>query len=1856
MMSSKTATVSSWYQSTADNRMLRRHRIGVLDVYSPHEEDLLDSEQARRGYQAKSTPFEYGSLVYNSQSAQLDRLDVAQAKSETLLNFVIYQKSEISSLERRKGRDTNAQLAAAKAKERAAWFTDLARGRSLSSLAKKIPIIEGREGLQYLCDYRVPPFRALWYLKITAVLTGSNANVKRKKSVSDLFAAEYKNVFVKAIKDIMARMWNVSDLTASPVYKERWLYISNLCKCAYQDGLLERQDFLNELCNIFTDYFIARIKGAEKLPPLRMYLLFFTQFLRHINNNLILARRVAHMAATKLSMYKMAYEEKRRAKKASKSFIALTNCSALKSVIHMLTAILQSIVIDVPAAVVWNNFKVQTAEKHPFILSQLCGSPLDLLPCPVYKLPHLAGKGSERFIDLLKLRSAEIIRRSQAVQDNWSFDPEALSFAKLVNGYVSVITILDSVDMLEPHIVQAFGKRIFTFKSENWAEEVLMRIKLMLHWAVTAEREGSRRAVIVAKVLHHRVLEQQSYMFGPFHMQDIILSYLDTEAPTPESKFFHREFASLVTLFIELIRFKLFDHDSFVKELIKSGEVDCDRPLMTRFECECKCSSATSSTQAQQIDTRTLEDPARLTDSASHNHGDKDMHLYFSDAMPMNGRILIEMPLRQVEEHRSEAIQRALVLYGVIGWENHVSEMKKIANKICKLWQKKMYLQFCTENKTPFWKHSISSQEIEEVLERFRMQTYYDQVMICGWCAESFSDMICDFVSNRSSHVPTSEALNIICEMFETAQFIYGMFEFCEAVTPLLLRAEGVIHSLAVDVIPGALSARLAYVFVAYICKHWYYFLHSDLAPAITTHMYELIEPMICDHEFPKTAWGRAIAAFVYHSQKHLNGSQLSDMKLHGIRDNLLRILEHGGPACHGERVYDENFYKDALGKTMRFFSYRDYKEKLASFEHLRNRCSFVINSFIAAKDCMRDHDRLVDLATFCGHITAEIPVLANEWIVAIKTLCCISTNESLAYEELLEYIEVSNSSTHYPIATFVMLLAGKYAFSASRLVAELLNSAFPIITGQRFTEESVAHNRSKSELRMCLTLRILAQIVCGTDEPFCKLRDNVGAVPKQKLLTSCADEIMLSMMQWCEMDDVLFPLLSNICILQNTMRSGRGKGSLSGSAKDREYLSTMVEAVQCVICDEDWVRMKMCRIVETNSVEVFGHEQLRRNSVGHQLLRLSICRRSERDVARELSLCSDSKKAQIEKLLAAMNIWNMRATVSELMLMMKEISFGDDAQQSTIAADVSMGVIAKCCRDLFINAYNEGLQISSATIDRDFRFRQVTNFWLLAPLLKMCSRTNIMSNLHKQTTIHSKFLKEAVSMLDLGDGSTMESLKRSSWLLSQEPFLNLVLTCMKLESSQPNKDLLVSLIYRQLVGFTNRIKEDSAVLLTEKFAAERENLLLQLSLIGRMFEQICQPQHCVAWSHLFFQMMFYGIISPDRERILYNSCYDMLSTLMLWTLTHPLTIVQQSKEGSELKFRWPYYSRIVKKLKKEIAGKKVPPESRNLLLFLPLPKKKISVYVMSPCTAASGAARLSCALSPFYRSGLRVSEKMRMSSYEFIGQSIKDGCKWRSWFQATRVDRTPCPIQKWVARLLIHKHQLDYPRSNVITEANDCFLSAADQDASNEAPLSDSGVNPSGTCASDRAHTSIATEAATAGSEETTISKGTLRKTLAENVVLTHEATSLQECSSTPSNPVALAGTTGLGKRDRRSARLISAGISKSVRMDGVKSHTKTKLQERINKKRLEAIRLAGTFVPQQLHAGASHQLTLTAGPVQYHDHLQSYAGRSSSIAGEGQMSAQGYVGLQVPCEGQQPMGTADSSVSVLQMPHQMR
>lgn len=74
-----------------------------------------------------------------------------------------------------------------------------------------------------------------------------------------------------------------------------------------------------------------------------------------------------------------------------------------------------------------------------------------------------------------------------------------------------------------------------------------------------------------------------------------------------------------------------------------------------------------------------------------------------------------------------------------------------------------------------------------------------------------------------------------------------------------------------------------------------------------------------------------------------------------------------------------------------------------------------------------------------------------------------------------------------------------------------------------------------------------------------------------------------------------------------------------------------------------------------------FLKNNLKEDFQGQQLLRMGIRRKSERNLVQELYVSNGgSKKALVDKLLSALTIWNFRATLFDLSLMIKEVGFSN--------------------------------------------------------------------------------------------------------------------------------------------------------------------------------------------------------------------------------------------------------------------------------------------------------------------------------------------------------------------------------------------------------------------------------------------------------------------------------------------------------------------------------------------------------------------------------------------------------------------
>lgn len=106
-----------------------------------------------------------------------------------------------------------------------------------------------------------------------------------------------------------------------------------------------------------------------------------------------------------------------------------------------------------------------------------------------------------------------------------------------------------------------------------------------------------------------------------------------------------------------------------------------------------------------------------------------------------------------------------------------------------------------------------------------------------------------------------------------------------------------------------------------------------------------------------------------------------------------------------------------------------------------------------------------------------------------------------------------------------------------------------------------------------------------------------------------------------------------------------------------------------------------------------------------------------------------------------------------------------------------------------------------------------------------------------------------------------MQSTHCSAWLLSQQPFVNLILACLDEEG-----DALVAALLKQFQEIIQRVKDNPTLPHRYIFTFEREGLLLRLSLIGGLFDSLIESQS-QEWALVLFQLLYYGIISADKDR-----------------------------------------------------------------------------------------------------------------------------------------------------------------------------------------------------------------------------------------------------------------------------------------------------------------------------------------------------------------------------------------------------
>ncbi|KAI1728879.1 eukaryotic mediator 12 subunit domain-containing protein [Ditylenchus destructor] len=1703
-------TINSWHNQSPEKRPLRRHKvnsvggsstqesprlvpIGHPDVYPQdpkQEEDKMSNDRLANGYRVSVPSIEYETLIKNSKFEKPEDTFVRSAK---WVFQVLAKKNEqnVIALDKKKVKESTFpgfSASSTKSKEYQKFFEDLARGKSLQSLTKRFPYFKRKDDcMEHIYLYKVPLIRALWFFKMTQVShnTIPVPQNKQKKTALEQYSADQTKLFTKYLRDMLKRFNDSPQPETLPAY-QRWPYFICLFKHAFEEGILDRNDFLMDICEILND---AVNYHLDKPQIFRMLIVFLSQFVDVIVQNVFLARKVAYCVSTRLRIYKRDYERKKGAlSNASDCFSDLVHCQHHRTAIMTMLGLLHAIVIDCPVALVWNNFDLQDLPQ------QLCGSPLDLLPCSPDVLTQHLPKSASIIDDMLRLRISEIKKRSSGVENRWSLAPNNQSgFESAVDVCLNTLAALDTINLGSPKALLTLYRNIFcTEPVDKIQHDLLIRLRLLLKWAITCEREGTHRAIVVCNLLAMRKRHCRGTAFGSYQLQDVLVDYLNREAPTLDSPHFHKEYDNLVHLFSELQRFGLFNHDAYVRALMRCGQFSYQEPVLVRLRNYLNSSDPNQTSSNNQGNSQStnppfthdsnlssvkneptpakmeVEPPAIISfipntttstpapSFSSQHHGshssvsnrpnsatgsseaeeaslmplqlpaDQPTMLSKPIEMSTHERLLIQLPIDQSERYRDACNQRAILLYGITDErETARQELRKVALQICRIWQRKVNVEFFHNSKEVRFKRRVTPEIISEALAKFKSQTYYDQVVICGWCIDSFMEMFKDFFNCNALILPTSECLEILCSMMENCQNYQGIVTLTLELIPQLIYLERVLATFHSDCMPGTIASQLAYVLAGCLADHFHYFLYSKEASNIVNGLYRLIEKELRAVGYPITGWARAIAAFIYHARSELLGAQLNDQPLLGSIDEFRKIFPESGAALSPDDLkYNNLLLTDFLKEPRRFYCYHSYKLHLPSIEDAHTRYSFVVNAFAAAKNCKNDYDRLAELSNICGHVSVQKP-MAGEWCVAIQELCYSSVSKS-GYSHLIREINVNDLSIHYPLSTFVVLLASKYCFSMHALIMRLLNNILvPIIKTENLSNNAI----EGSEMGLCLAMEIIASIVCGTDTPF--LLNTGTDIPmtidkgnnKKILGPRNCDLRALKIAHIRELDICIFPLLSAVAIFMDMLM--KRTNERNGNSPRLRLLLSIVKSSLLAMCEQEWVVNRVYRICEyQRDLDSFNTARLRKTpeSIGQLLMRIALRRRCERETKQELmdiTLAHDeSKRYLLDKLFSSLTIWNMRATFYDLKLMIKEISPDTPQKASNQAVQIQQAMFAnrfftevgRSCKELFANCRPEDNSFErSSFTPESFRFRQINCYWLLSPLIAACPKPdNVPQAMPNQmtVTVKARFLDEAASILDPTNNDN--GLMSCAQLLAQQPFVNLILTCIRGEEIDKLNSSLLSFIQ----GIIADTKENPALPFERKFAPMREALLLRLNLIGGVFDSLLHNNGngTESWAVSLFQLMFYEIISPDRDSEYFDVCFDMLSNLV-----HSMMSASNSQSA---------YNGWVRKIRRELGERIIPPELNCLAQLLPVPKSKAELTAWDSFSASNSPQKTSTTS----KSGNNSNNIANNSQ----GQSNTPQAKL---------------VAKQLMRLLYHNHYTEFPYpgfvgSEQLRFGKDMFLS----------------------------------------------------------------------------------------------------------------------------------------------------------------------------------------------------------------------
>ncbi|KAM9316506.1 mediator of RNA polymerase II transcription subunit 12-like protein [Gastrophryne carolinensis] len=1190
--------------------------------------------------------------------------------------------------------------------------------------------------------------------------------------------------------------------------------------------------------------------------------------------------------------------------------------------------------------------------------------------------------------------------------------------------------------------------------------------------------------------------------------QNVLHRFLDTQAPClsdPNNEQEKVEFANLVLLFCELIRHEVFSHDAYMCTLISRGDLSAGNRshspngdhMDAQYTKDLSARLEEHGTDQMEIDSGTthifdsIKKNDTKTDCASiyssdptdcHCYGDPPMHQKVSGAsekskkkekvFPSSYELVrhlqyathFPIPLEASSIH--ECNQRMILLYGV-GKEREEAkhQIKKITKNLLKI-----LVTNCSGNSEAGedrqWKRKNRHESFQQTSSLSQLQhlSYFDQHYVTSQISCNMLEQITSFASGTSYHLPLAHHVQLVFDLMETALNINGLIDFAVQLLNELGMVEAELLLKSSD-LAGSYTTSLCLYIVAILRRyHACLILHFDQTALVFEGLCSVVKHVVNPSECSSAE--RCILAYLYDLYISCSPIRSKFGDLFGSACSKVKqtIFSNVQPS-NSNMLWDPDFMVDFIeNPSLHNINYFMLGKILS--ENAANRYSFVCNTLMNVCMGHQDAERIYDISNVCAELTACCTMLSSEWLGVLKALCC-SSNHLWGFNDLLCSVDVSDLSFHDSLATFIAVLIARHCFTLEDVVQHV---ALPSLL-------AAACGDPDAEPGARMTSRLLLHLLRA---PQCFPFGTTNGMLSSGIKSVCDSHLLEAAHNSMEVGAV-FAVLKAILMLDagignNNISSSTCNKDMSGKeisdekpylqspgkpfVTDTASLSEYAEYVLKTICQQEWVGdhclkepERLCSDKDLILDPVLSKKQ------AQKLLWLICYPHTERK-----SLEGDNiQQVRIKQILQNLDQWTIRQSWLEIQLMIKQC-MEEPGSNSMNEMNVLLDNIAKATIEVFqqsaeLIAAGDGFlgACCSGHTEYDNATRSVKaaipssergGVWLVAPLIARLP-----------TSVQGRVLKAAGEELEkghLGSSSKRErdrQKQKSMSLLSQQPFLSLVLTCLKGQDEQ--REGLLTSLQNQLNQILGNWKEEKYHVDVKARQMMHEALQLRLNLVGGMFDTVQQStQWTTDWAIMLFQIITTGTVDMQTNNELFTTVLDMLGVLINGTLACDISSVSQGSSEENKRA----YMNLVKKLKKEL-GDKRSESIDKIRQLLPLPKQTCDVITCEPMGSLidTKGNKIAGFDSIDKKQGLQVSSKQKVSPWDLLEGGKTPAPLSLAWFGTVRVDRKLIKYEEQNHLLLYHKHPKPKPLSYYLEP----LLLPAEEEEEDHEPSTPASTDP---------------------------------------------------------------------------------------------------------------------------------------------------------------------------------------------------